>query len=53
MRDRYEQAPDFRQYLASVKENEALWHGVHDRVKIADEFIEEAGRFLANGTCWR
>jgi Thioredoxin len=42
MRDRYEKAPDFRQYLATVQKNEALWNGVNDRVRIADEFIEAA-----------
>jgi thioredoxin family protein len=42
MRDRYLQAPDFRQYLATVQKNEALWHGVHDRVQIAPEITEAA-----------
>ena len=42
MRERYEKAPDFRQYLATVQKNEALWNGVNDRVRIADEFLETA-----------
>jgi Thioredoxin len=42
MRDRYENAPDFGEYLETVRENEALWHGVSHRVKIAEDFLQAA-----------
>ena len=42
MRDRYNNAQDFHQYLAAVQKNDALWRGVHARVKIADDVLQAA-----------
>ncbi len=47
-RDRYESAADFDEYLGIVEKNAALWQGVHERVRIPAEVIDEA-RTLEGG----
>ena len=42
MRDRFESAPTFREYLETVRKNEELWRGVHDRVRLPADVVEEA-----------
>lgn len=42
MRDRFESAPTFPEYLETVRKNEDLWHGVHDRVRLPPNVLEEA-----------
>ncbi len=40
--ERFERAPTFGEYLASVERNRELWHAVHERVGLPDEVVEEA-----------
>lgn len=42
MRDRFESAPTFPEYLETVRKNEDLWHGVHDRVRLPADVLEDA-----------
>ncbi len=42
MRKRYESALSFSRYLETVRKNEELWRGVHDRVRLPDDVVEEA-----------
>jgi hypothetical protein len=39
-RQRYEAAPDFTEYLATVEKNVDLWHSLYDRARIPDETLE-------------
>ena len=42
MRDRFESALSFPDYLETVARNEDLWHGVHARVRLPDDLVEAA-----------
>ena len=42
MRARFESALSFPQYLETVRKNEDLWRGVHDRVRLPDGVVDEA-----------
>ena len=42
MRERFESALSFPHYLETVRKNEDLWRGVHDRVRLPDGVVEEA-----------
>ncbi len=42
-RKRFQAAPTFEEYLETVDRNRDLWHGVHERVRLPDELVEEAG----------
>lgn len=42
MRDRFESAPAFPDYLETVRKNEALWRGVYERVRLPDAVVAEA-----------
>ncbi len=48
--ERFERAPTFGEYLASVERNRELWHAVHERVRLPEEVVE-AARALPGG--WR
>jgi Thioredoxin len=39
---RFEQALTFEGYLETVDKNRELWHGVHQRVRLPDEIVDEA-----------
>jgi hypothetical protein len=41
-KQRFEQAATFEEYLETVKKNRELWHGVHERVRLDGEVVEEA-----------
>jgi hypothetical protein len=41
-RERFEAAPTFEEYLEGVDRNRELWHGVHERVRLPEELVEEA-----------
>ena len=43
MRERFESALSFTQYLGTVRANRELWHGVNDRVRLPDGAVDEAG----------
>ncbi len=47
-RERFEAALTFEQYLETVVKNRELWHGVHERVRLPDDLVEEA-RALPDG----
>lgn len=40
MRDRYESANTFEEFLARVERNAELWRAVHQRARVPDRFIE-------------
>lgn len=40
IRTRFLAAPTFAEYLETVEKNEALWHGVHERVRVPDSLVE-------------
>ncbi len=42
MRERFQAALPFSSYLDTVVENEALWRGVSERVRLPDDLVEEA-----------
>ncbi len=42
MEARFESALSFPQYLETVRKNEDLWRGVHDRVRLPDGAVDEA-----------
>lgn len=42
MRERFESALSFPQYLETVRKNEDLWRGVHDRVVLPGGTVDEA-----------
>lgn len=42
MRDRFESALTFPEYLETVRKNEDLWRGVHDRVRLPGDIVEAA-----------
>ncbi len=42
MRARFESALSFPRYLETVRKNEDLWHGVHDRARLPADALEEA-----------
>lgn len=42
MRERYESGLSLPQYLETVRENEKLWRGVHDRVRLPEGAVDEA-----------
>ncbi|MDE2974870.1 MAG: thioredoxin family protein [Gemmatimonadota bacterium] len=42
MRDRFESALPFPDYLETVRKNEALWRGVYERVRLPGEAVAEA-----------
>ncbi len=42
MRARFESALSFPQYLKTVRKNEDLWRGVHDRVRLPEGVVDEA-----------
>lgn len=42
MKDRYESAPTFRDYLESVEKNRELWHGIWRRVRLPPDLVQEA-----------
>lgn len=48
--ERFERAPTFGEYLASVERNRELWHAVHERVRLPEEVVE-AARAVPGG--WR
>lgn len=39
---RYDRAPDFEGYLATVEKNPELWRGVYDRVRLPDDLVARA-----------
>ena len=41
-RERFDSAPNFEQYLAGVVKNRELWHGVYERVRLAEELVAAA-----------
>lgn len=41
-RERFEQATTFEQYLETVEKNRALWHAVHERVRLPDDLVDAA-----------
>lgn len=41
MRERFESALSFSRYLETVRRNEDLWRGIHDRVRLPDGIVEE------------
>jgi hypothetical protein len=41
MRDRFESALTFPDYLETVRKNEELWHGVHQRVRLPANAVTE------------
>ncbi len=43
-RERFERAATFEQYLETVDRNRDLWHAVAERVRVPEEFLEEARR---------
>ena len=45
MRSRFESALPFPEYLETVRKNESLWRGVHDRVRLPEAVVAE-GRAL-------
>lgn len=44
MRERFEKASTFREYLDRVEENRELWQGVYDRVRLSEGAVERARR---------
>lgn len=42
VRQRFEAADTFAQYLDRVEENRELWHGIHQRVRLPDGALERA-----------
>ena len=42
MRERFQSALTFPAYLETVRKNEELWRGVHQRVRLPDDVVEEA-----------
>ena len=40
--ERFDVAATFTEYLASVEKNADLWHGVHERVRLPQDLVEEA-----------
>lgn len=47
--ERFEAAPDFHEYLATVEKNAELWHSIYERVRIADSYVD---RVHALGRNW-
>lgn len=47
--DRFEAAPDFQEYLATVEKNSDLWHSIYERARIADSYVD---RVHALGRHW-
>lgn len=43
-KERFESAPTFQEYLATVEKNRELWHGVYERVRLPDEIVADARR---------
>ena len=42
MRNRFESALPFPDYLETVRKHEALWRGVHERVRLPDAIVQAA-----------
>ncbi len=42
MRQRYEGAPTFRQFLETVRDNRDLWQQVHSRARVPEDLLERA-----------
>jgi hypothetical protein len=42
IRERFESAPTFEEYLGLVETNRDLWHGVHERVRLPDDVLTDA-----------
>ena len=42
MRERFQSALPFPAYLETVRKNEELWRGVHQRVRLPDDVVAEA-----------
>lgn len=40
VKDRFDSAASFADYLAGVRENAALWHGVHERARVPGDLVE-------------
>lgn len=41
-RERFETAPTFDEYIASVEKNRDLWHGVYERVRLPEDAVADA-----------
>lgn len=41
--ERFQRAATFAEYLETVEKNRDLWHGVHQRVRLPDDLVAEAG----------
>ena len=50
MRERFESAPAFREFLESVHDKRDLWHEIHARARVPDDVLERARRL---GGPWR
>ncbi len=42
LRERYENAPSFEEYLESVEKNRELWHGLAERARVPDGAVDRA-----------
>lgn len=44
IRERFERAPTFPEYLETVDRNRDLWHAVYERARLPDDLVAEASR---------
>lgn len=50
LRERYERAMPFDEYLGGVERNRELWHAIWERARVPESMVDEAGRM---DTSWR
>ena len=50
MRERYQAAPTFQEFLESVRDERVLWHEIHARARVPEDILERARRLTGS---WR